>query len=97
MFVKLHMRPHPNPSPEEREPEGVVFYFKFFQKISFCATVVSVSSPGVGDRGGHYLSISGITKSNVPIIATRSPSLPPLAIVSNAERLENPGERNLIR
>src|SRR5678815_4943554 len=29
-----------------------------------------------------YLSISGITKSNVPIIAIRSPIFPPLATVS---------------
>jgi hypothetical protein len=44
-----------------------------------------------------YLSISGITKSSVPIIATRSPNLLPLAIWSSAERFEKPGERNLIR
>ena len=84
------------------------FQFKYFF-ISFFASIFPISLPfgedrwgffpslpGT-DRRGFYLSISGITKSRVPIIATRSPNLPPLAILSKAERLENPGERNLIR
>src|SRR6188472_3371620 len=43
-----------------------------------------------------HLSISGITKSIIAIIATRSPIFPPLAIWSNALRLLKPGDRNLI-
>jgi hypothetical protein len=57
--------------------------------------IVVLSKSPLGDLGG-YLSISGITKSNVPIVAIRSPNLLPFAICSNAERLEKPGDLNLI-
>src|SRR6187455_2624522 len=49
-----------------------------------------------GGGQGDYLSISGITRSIIAMIATRSPILPPLAIWSSALRLLKPGDRNLI-
>ncbi len=39
--------------------------------------------------------MSGITRSNVDMVAIRSAILQPLAIVSSADKFENPGDLNL--
>jgi hypothetical protein len=44
-----------------------------------------------------YLSISGITKSKVPIVAIKSPILLPAAIWFSADKFEKPGDLNFIR
>jgi len=103
MFVKLHIA-SPQPLSQGEGIGRVVFYFvtqlinSIIALFSF-SVIASITLPLRGSwRGpGGHLSISGITKSSVPIMATKSPSLLPLAMVSNAERLENPGERNLMR
>lgn len=51
-------------------------YSGIFEKL---ASVRCIALP-LGGLGGPYRSISGITKSNVPIIAIKSPILLPLAI-----------------
>ncbi len=43
-----------------------------------------------------YLSMSGTIRSIVAIMATRSPILQPVAIVSNADKFEKFGERYFI-
>jgi len=78
MFCNLNCRPN-----------GALFkhYYSFSTNLLLLrskkhtpifAFIFSMVPPSGG--GGGYLSISGITKSNVPIIATRSPILLPLAM-----------------
>ncbi len=63
---------------------------------SWPCALLSPSFGGVWGGLGFYRSISGITRSNVPIAAIKSPILPPVAILFSADKFENPGERNLI-
>ena len=52
---------------------------------------------GMGFRVGLHLSMSGMIRSRVERMATRSAILPPAAISFRAARLEKPGLRLLIR
>lgn len=60
----------------------MLYIFNFLLNHIYLTALFSLllNTSGQERRWGFYLSISGITKSSVPIMATKSPSLLPLAM-----------------